>query len=376
VDYSYSGINEATISEAPDSFGNALNRFLQRLQCADTRNGDIYLGKTDVADAFMLVWISLATIPSLGTILPTYANEEPLIAFPILLPMGWVDSPNYLCTVTETATNLANAHFDANALAVSPHHLATLVDSWPPPLEPCTIPTPSAPSSIPPPPSTHSQGPLQRKLNYIDVYMDDFLHATQLSVHDRAQARDTLFECIDNVLRSLSPDNNPHRKEPISTKKLLKGDAAWSTKKTILGWLMDTSCHTIELPPHRLEQLNTLLSQFPHHQRRTSHRKWQQLLDELRSMVLAIPGGCGLFSQLQTVLTTVEMPHPSDRLRLSTAIHDQLNDIHWISSNLGTRPTWWAEAVDSSPTFLGMVDMCGMGMGGTWISPNPNPILF
>jgi hypothetical protein len=145
-----------------------------------------------------------------------------------------------------------------------------------------------------------------------------------------------------------------------------------------MGWLIDTTHHTIKLPPHRLERLNTLLSQFLHHQWRTSRRKWQKLLGKLRSMVLAIPGGRGLFSQLQTVLTTVEMPHPSDRLCLSTAIHDQLNDIRWISSDLGTQPTRWAEAVDSSPTFLGMVDACGVGMGGTWISPNPklNPLLW
>jgi hypothetical protein len=44
IDYSYSGVNAATISNAPDSiqFGNAFNRFLQRLQRADTRNGPIY----------------------------------------------------------------------------------------------------------------------------------------------------------------------------------------------------------------------------------------------------------------------------------------------------------------------------------------------
>jgi hypothetical protein len=60
----------------------------------------------DVSDELMRVWISLATIPSLGAIIPPYVDEEPLIAFPLILPMGWVDSPNYLCTVTEMAANL------------------------------------------------------------------------------------------------------------------------------------------------------------------------------------------------------------------------------------------------------------------------------
>jgi hypothetical protein len=288
-----------------------------------------------------------------------------------------VDSPNYLCAVTETAADLASARFSLGDLSNVPHRLAALADSKPPTTEPVQIPPPTV-AMGPPPPLTRSRGPLQQRLNYVDVYMDDFLHATQLPTDERSKARDTLFECIDQVLRPLAPTDNPNRKEPISTKKLEEGDAAWSTKKTILGWLIDTTKRTIELPPHRLDRLSALLDQFPHHQRRTSRRKWQQLLGELRSMVLAIPGGRGLFSQLQTVLTTPTNPHPSDRLRLSQAVHDQLDDIRWISSDLSSRPTRWAEAVDSTPTFLATVDASGLGMGGTWLPTNHklSPLLW
>jgi hypothetical protein len=186
----------------------------------------------------MRVWISLATIPSLGALLPTYSGEEPLVEFPLILLMGWVDSPNYLCAVTETAADLANARFSMNNLSTMPHRLAPLAESKPPPVEQCQNPRPSAVGSVAPPP-TRSRGPRQQRLNYVDVYMDDFLHATQLPLKERSQARDTLFECIDQVLRPLAPTDNPNRKEPISTKKLQKGDAAWFTKKTILGWLID-----------------------------------------------------------------------------------------------------------------------------------------
>jgi hypothetical protein len=380
VDYSYSGVNDGTISVAPDSiqFGNTFNRFLQRLERADTRRGPIYLAKTDISDAFMRVWISLDTIPSLGALLPIYQGEEPLVAFPLILPMGWVDSPNYLCAVTETAADLANARFTANDLSTSQHRLAGLASTKPPTDVPGPTLLPTIESLCAPQPRTRSNGPLQPHLNYVDVYMDDFLHATQLPSPAREQARDTLFECIDQLLRPLSPNDNPSRKEPISTKKLQKGDAAWATSKTILGWAIDTIHRTIALPPHRLERLINLLHSFPHHQRRTSRRKWQQLLGELRSMVLAIPGGRGLFSQLQTVLTTPTNPRPSDRLRLGPAVHDQLDDIRWIASNLGSRPTRWAEVVDSTPTFLGTVDASGTGMGGVWIPANKHlpPLLW
>jgi hypothetical protein len=375
VDYTFSEINGGTLSVAPDAiqFGSALFRFLQKLERADTRRGTIKLAKTDISDAFMRVWISLQTIPCLGAILPTYPGEEPLVAFPMILPMGWVDSPNYLCAVTETIADLANARFAAKDLSPTTHRLNETARTDP------TDPVPSQPTFIgPPPPTTRSRGPLQLPLNFTDVYMDDFIAATQLSGEDLDKARSTLFECIDAVLRPLQPSDNPYRKDPISIKKLLKGDAAWATRKSILGWTIDTVARTVELPPHRLARLHELLASIPRSQHRTSRQKWQQLLGELRSMVLAIPGGRGLFSQLQSVLLHAHNPKPSDRLRLSPAVHDQLDDFRWLASELTSRPTRWAEIIDSAPSFLGTVDASGLGMGGTWIPTVPHlaPLLW
>jgi hypothetical protein len=331
VDYTYSDVNDGTLSVAPDSiqFGTALTRFLQHLERADTRRGPIYLSKTDVADAFMRVWIALGSIPILGAILPTYPGEEAIVAFPMILPMGWVDSPSFLCAVMETIADLPNQRTSTGDLATELHHLDSAASTRPP-----SVPaTPAIPTNTAhPPPTTRSSGPVKPPMTYTDVYMNDFLMATQLP--NRKAVRSMLFECIDAVLRPLSPADNPSRKEPISIKKLHKGDASWSTRKSILGWLVDTTKRTIELPPHRIERLHEILASVPQHQHRTSRRKWQQLLGELGSMVLAIPGGRGLFSQLQSVLLHSPQAKPSDRLCLSQPVHDQLDDIRWLAENL------------------------------------------
>jgi hypothetical protein len=230
-----------------------------------------------------------------------------------------VDSPNYLCALTETVADLTNARTTALDFAPSAHPLEATANTMP-----ASEPARHAAQRYhgQPPPTTRSLGPLRPPLIYTDVYMDDFLVATQHP--DRSAVLGTLFECIDSVLRPLSPNDNPCRKEPISIKKLQKGDACWTTRKSILGWLIDTTGRTIKLPPHRLERLHEILASFPTSQHRTSRRKWQQLLGELRSMVLAIPGGRGLFSQLQSVLTHSENPKPFDHLRLSRPVHDRL----------------------------------------------------
>jgi hypothetical protein len=375
VDYSFYLVNQITQALAPDflQFGHALYRILQLLQRADTRRGTTYLAKIDVADAFMRIPLFAPHIAVLGALLPAYVGEEQLVAFPMILPMGWIESPQYLCAVTETITDMANELFAQPVRSTAPHRLDNLADSRPPAVAPTLVaPTQLMDTAAVPPPRVRSRGPFQPPLNAVDVYMDDFILLSQLPRPDRVVARRTVFECIDSVLRPISDGDNPFRKEPNSTKKLAQGDAAWSTRKVILGWLFDTVERTIELPPHRIERLQEILASVPRHQNRTSRQKWQRLVGELRSMILAIPGGRGLFSQLQSVLTHSAAPNPSDRLRLSPAVHDQLDDFRWLAASLVNRPTRWGELVDSDPLFLGTVDASGLGMGGVWLNTNGN----
>lgn len=147
-------------------------------------------------------------------------------------------------------------------------------------------------------------------------------------------------------------------------KKLSQSDAHWSQCKVILGWVLDTKVRTIALPPHRRERLLAVLEAIPRSQCRTSRQKWQELLGELRSMAIALPGGRGLFSQLQSVLTYDRNPQPADQLCLTTAVHDQLDDFRWLASTIASRPTRWGELVDLQPVFRGAVNASGMAMGG------------
>jgi hypothetical protein len=61
-----------------------------------------------------------------------------------------------------------------------------------------------------------------------------------------------------------------------------KGDATCATQKDILSWTVDTLQMTIELPAHRATHLFDILDSVPFHQDRTSVKKWQMLLGELR----------------------------------------------------------------------------------------------
>ena len=68
-----------------------------------------------------------------------------------------------------------------------------------------------------------------------------------------------LFQALDQIFQTLDPSDVLACQEPVSTKKLKKGDATWTTSKVMLGWLVDTIAKTITLPPHRVERLHTIL---------------------------------------------------------------------------------------------------------------------
>ena len=94
------------------------------------------------------------------------------------------------------------------------------------------------------------------------------------------------------------------------------------TWKVVLGWLINTICQTIELPPHRVDRFLEILASVPPDQTRIALTKWQQLLGELRSMALGLPGAQGLFSHLQEAFRH----HDGKRVQLNRGVHAAVSD--------------------------------------------------
>jgi hypothetical protein len=96
VDYSFSELNKDTLKLSPQEamqFGRVLERIMTQVVHADPRYGPVKQLKVDMADGFCLIWVLAEDIPKLGVSFPALDGEEPLIAFPLSLPMGWTESP-------------------------------------------------------------------------------------------------------------------------------------------------------------------------------------------------------------------------------------------------------------------------------------------
>ena len=166
------------------------------------------------------------------------------------------------------------------------------------------------------------------------------------------------MHCINAVFQPSNPADVPARKEPISVKKLGKGDASWQTHGRILGWDVNTLSKTLHLPEHRrtdiLDRINRATNQ-----RRTPKKEWEKLLGCVRNAVFAIQGGIGHLSLAQSALSTARR----STVTLTNRARSQLRTIASFMSSKD-RPSHWSEIVPQRPAVIGACDAAKSGMGG------------
>ena len=106
-----SGVNLETLLLAAMEamqFGHALDWILREILLANPAHGPVQLNKTDLSDGFYRVDLNSDDVPKLGVVFPTKPGTEPMVALPLVMPMGWKNSPPAFSTETETTADLAN----------------------------------------------------------------------------------------------------------------------------------------------------------------------------------------------------------------------------------------------------------------------------
>ena len=129
--------------------------------------------KADVSDGFYRIGIRPEDAPKLGLILASGEEEEPMVAIPLTLPIGWKNSPSLFCMATETVVDLANESLRSHQPSKT-HKLDDRAEAI-------------APPPAPPLAQEHAQlacNPYLRRfkaklLAYVEVFIDDFLGLAQ-----------------------------------------------------------------------------------------------------------------------------------------------------------------------------------------------------
>ena len=135
----------------------------------------------------------------------------------------------------------------------------------------------------------------------LNLYLEYFIWTCQGDPKESIQTIHNLFRSINTVLQTNEATYSLY-KEPISTNKLCQGDAAWSTKKTVLGWELDTKENQLRLTNKLESKVRTALDTIPVPAHQVYLRKYWQLLGLLQSITPYVAGEPGMFTRLQNTL--------------------------------------------------------------------------
>ena len=106
--------NRKTVPESLQ-FGRAFPCILQAVWEADPVQGPVRVSKLDITDAYHRGTVKPLQVGLFAYVIPSApGDEQTIICINLVLPMGWVDSPKFLCAFSETLTDVANTLVDTD----------------------------------------------------------------------------------------------------------------------------------------------------------------------------------------------------------------------------------------------------------------------
>ena len=178
--------------------------------------------------------------------------------------------------------------------------------------------------------------------------------------------------CLLHAIHQLFPTpeiTGHHGEDPISYKKLvLEKEGVWEARKEILGWIFDGINRTLELPEKKVKTLrDTLTSILRVGFCDTSD--FHSIVGKLHHASFGIPAGKSLMAPLYRCLNAAQQQEkPTVQFHKGSEQEAALKDFRALFTVMSTRPTHCKELIPGMPAYVGNVDSCKWGVGGTWRS--------
>jgi hypothetical protein len=108
-------VNNTTEKTAPagaiDQIGECLSRIIHAFAEADDA-AKIFMAKWDIKDGFWRMDCAAGEEWNFAYVLPQEEGEPITLVVPTSLQMGWVESPPYFCTATETSRDISTEYIE------------------------------------------------------------------------------------------------------------------------------------------------------------------------------------------------------------------------------------------------------------------------
>jgi hypothetical protein len=234
-------VNDKTEKWAPRGAINQLGHSLKRIihSFAEANNdAKILMAKWDIQDGSWRLNCHQGEEWNFAYVLPQKEGKPMKLVVPTLLQMGRVESPPYFCAALETVHDVTIDYIDTPIDLLPPHKF----DRW----------------AIKNRGNVANLGSNKGILYFVEVYVEDFI----------AVIIPTSQEQVTHVARGVMhgthdvpPPSGKDGQDPISEKKLKKGEGTFADMKCILGFNLDSPNRTIWLKEGRHAALLTILHQ-------------------------------------------------------------------------------------------------------------------
>jgi hypothetical protein len=197
------------------------------------------MAKWDIKDGFWQMDCTAGEEWNFAYVLPQEDGKPVTLVVPTSLQMGWVESPPYFCTATETSRDVTTEYIETK-ISLLPSHK----------LEHYAMDSPDYTDL--PETAIESKG-----FGYmVEVYVDNFMSLViPVSWEQLPRVANAIMHGIHDVFPLDEDDSN----DPILEKKLKKGEGRYDTRKTLLGFDFDGEGKTLWLESAKQEKLLTIL---------------------------------------------------------------------------------------------------------------------
>ena len=338
-------VNDTTTKTAPQGACDQIGHALKRLIHAFAEAGEdekVFMAKWDIKDGFWRLDCQSGEEWNFAYVLPQEEGMPVKVVVPTSLQMGWIESPPYFCTASETARDIAVEYCEM-AVGSLPTH--KFVEKTQPGEEEAKL-----------------CGESERLRYLIEVYVDDFI--SFVLAPSEEQLRHVATAVMHGIHDVFTPDADEER-DPISAKKLRKGDGAFSTRKCVLGFDFDGAEKKIWLEEEKRATLLAILKGWiraaTRSRRGIALGEFESVTAKLRHAFTALPAGKGLLSPCNWVLR--KRP-PVVYLHRNKVLLEAIQGARTLLRESTTRPTHCRELVTGWPDIIGVKDASGHGVGG------------
>ena len=355
-------VNSTTTKTAPkaaiDQIGHVLPRIIHAFASVED-DAKIFMAKWDIKDGFWRLDCEAGEEWNFAYVLPsTFGSDDVHLVVPTSLQMGWIESPPYFCAASETARDVAAMYAERpmdGCTHPALHHTQTHEDYK-------TLPQSRTPADAP--------------VRYLmEVYVDDFIDIViPVCQHDLDHIAAATMTGIHDVFPPAETTDN----DPISHKKLERGEGAWANVKEILGMTFDGNDKTIWLAEDKRDAVLLTLKTWI---RKSSKRigiaftEFRTTLSKLQHAFLTVPAGRGLLSAFYKVLAKQPL---LVYLHTNALLYNAVLDCRTFLRDTISSPTKCRNLVTGWPDYVGITDASGHGLGGVIVGENKAvpPVVF